>query len=341
LNENIVVYGAGVMGTALAIHLSTNHRVTLWGTPWDKERIERMREDPVATGFQVSVPDTLQLSRSEDFVNIEAADLVILAVASQGMESSLRTIAHRLSKKATIATITKGFDPKTHQPVTAVIEKVLSEIGWKDIHPVKIAGPLRAVEVAKGVLSSALFASFNKEAAMHCVKLFTQTNMWTQISNDPLGVDVASAFKNAYAIWVGIADTLWPEFDNPKSAIVGQAIKELGYLVRSLGGKEETVLGPAGVGDFYVTISGGRNVTLGRKLGQGMNLREALQEMQGQTIEGIAAARDGVEFLADFEQSEKLLANLPLLTGLNRILFESANPAKVLMSIQKKFAVND
>lgn len=336
--ENIVVYGAGVMGTALAIHLAADHHVTLWGTPWDKERIERMRKDKKAAEFQVCMPNALQLSTSEDFVNVEAADLVVLAVASQGLESSMHTIANRLSKTTTIATITKGFDPKTHLPVTAVIEKVLSEKGLEGTHPVKIAGPLRAVEVAKGVLSSAVFASSNEKAAMHCVRLFTRTNMWTKISNDPLGVDIASAFKNAYAIWVGIVDALWPGLDNPKSAIVGQAIIELGYIVRSLGGKEETVLGPAGVGDFYVTISGGRNVALGRKLGLRLTLGEAMQEMQDKTVEGIAAARDGAKYLENIEQSDTLFANLPLLAGLNRVLFESADPAIVLLSIQDSFA---
>ena len=63
-------------------------------------------------------------------------------------------------------------------------------------------------------------------------------------------------------------------------------------LLTLLGAEEETSLGPAGLGDLYVTSTSprSRNRTLGQKLGEGKSLEEGLAEMH-MVVEGVRAAR--------------------------------------------------
>jgi glycerol-3-phosphate dehydrogenase (NAD(P)+) len=64
---------------------------------------------------------------------------------------------------------------------------------------------------------------------------------------------------------------------------------EIGRLVRLLGGRPETPQGLAGVGDLFVTSTGGRNVRIGRLLGSGLRFSEARARMGDITLEGAAA----------------------------------------------------
>jgi glycerol-3-phosphate dehydrogenase (NAD(P)+) len=56
-----------------------------------------------------------------------------------------------------------------------------------------------------------------------------------------------------------------------------------------LGGRPETPLWLPGVGDMYVTSTGGRNVRVGTLLGAGLVFTEAAARLDNPTLEGAAA----------------------------------------------------
>ena len=63
-------------------------------------------------------------------------------------------------------------------------------------------------------------------------------------------------------------------------------------MLPMMGAQPETAFGPAGLGDLYVTSTSprSRNRTLGEKLGSGLSLEAALEEMV-MVAEGVRAAR--------------------------------------------------
>jgi glycerol-3-phosphate dehydrogenase (NAD(P)+) len=97
-------------------------------------------------------------------------------------------------------------------------------------------------------------------------------------------------------------------------------------LAAALGGREETVLGLAGLGDLEVTSLSGRNRVFGARVGRGEPPGQALAAMAaaGQTVEGAPAARLALELAAQHE------LDLPLLAAVNRVLDGASDPAAEL-----------
>src|SRR6202012_857505 len=104
-------------------------------------------------------------------------------------------------------------------------------------------------------------------------------------------VAIAGSLKNVPAIGAGMADR--PGFgDNTKGAFLSRGLMEMARLGLRMGATLETFLGPAGVGGLFATASSGlsRNYRLGRALGDGKTLQEAIDEV-GQVAEGVPTCR--------------------------------------------------
>ncbi len=70
------------------------------------------------------------------------------------------------------------------------------------------------------------------------------------------------------------------------------------YLIKYFKGKDETILGLAGVGDLYVSAAGGRNSKMGSYLGKGFTFKSAKKKfMPKDTIEGEQLAKEIAPFI--------------------------------------------
>jgi len=121
-------------------------------------------------------------------------------------------------------------------------------------------------------------------------------HVWT--STDLVGVEVSAAMKNCYAVGVGFAEGVLDRLGqtgspdrnhNHDAALFAQGAVEIGQMVRLLGGRPETPNGLAGVGDLFVTSTGGRTVRVGRLVGGGLRFSDARARMGDITLEGPAA----------------------------------------------------
>ena len=102
-----------------------------------------------------------------------------------------------------------------------------------------------------------------------------------------------------------------------------KAIREMRRLVEVMGGRADSAVGLAGVGDLDVTNSGGRTGRFGALLGEGLSVEEATGRMAGATLEClevIAAMRPAVRA---FEQRGDLVAGeLPLLDHMAAVVLD-------------------
>jgi hypothetical protein len=136
--------------------------------------------------------------------------------------------------------------------------------------------------------------------------------------------------KNVYAIALGLSDGLEQRagepFHNLKAATFAQAVRELGTLCRMVGGRAETAIGLAGVGDLEVTGLSGRNKVYGARIGRGEPASGALQEMAAaeQTVEGVPAARLAKD-LVD-QRDPAAWPSLPLLTAILGVIDDDPDP---------------
>ncbi|MER3495875.1 MAG: glycerol-3-phosphate dehydrogenase, partial [Armatimonadota bacterium] len=133
-------------------------------------------------------------------------------------------------------------------------------------------------------------------------------------SDDVIGVEIAGALKNVVALGTGMAEGLGFG-DNTKGALVARGLKETLSLGLAMGGRLETFLGIAGVGDLFATAASplSRNNRVGRALGEGKSLADALAEV-GQTAEGVPTAEAAVTLC------RRHGVNAPVLTMIEAII---------------------
>ena len=114
-----------------------------------------------------------------------------------------------------------------------------------------------------------------------------------EYSNDVAGIEVCSAIKNIYSMIIGAGQSL-----NSSSNLFQKSILEMRYLIKYFKGKDETILGLAGIGDLYVSAAGGRNSKMGSYLGKGFTFQTAKKRfMPKDTVEGEQLAREIAPFI--------------------------------------------
>lgn len=302
--DKVLVLGAGVMGTALSVHLAHNNLpVNLWGTKWDKEALEQMEKTRRREDLEVDLPKNIKLFYEEEVEKaFENIGLIVIAVSSLGIESISKRIAPYLMPSHRILSVTKGIDEEHLYTMSNVIEKALPEELRGKVGIIKLGGPVIAKELANNKYTEAIFASKDLEAAKYAKDLFHSSKFKGNITQDIEGVELCAAFKNPYAIAVGIIEGIEGDMNNPKAALMARGTIEMANILEAYGSSRETALGLAGVGDYYVTSQGGRNGVFGNLVGQGKTIHESLEIMDHQTVEGLATTQSGYKFLKKLEK---------------------------------------
>lgn len=306
--EKVLVVGAGVMGTALSIHLAENNLpVNLWGTKWDRDALKEMEETREHKGLKRDIPDNIKFFYEEKLEEaFKDIGLVVIAVSSNGIESISKTIGPYLNESHNILSVTKGIDEKNLYTMSNVIEDALPEELKGKVGIIKLGGPIIAMELAHGIYTEGVFGSKDLQAAKYARDLFHSPTFKGNISEDIAGVELCAAFKNSYAMVMGIVEGLEGDRNNPKAALMARGAIEMANILEAYGSSRETALGMAGVGDYYVTSQGGRNGIFGKLLGEGNTIDQAMEIMEHQTVEGLATTKSGYDLLKKMEKEKKI-----------------------------------
>src|SRR3546814_18889246 len=101
---------------------------------------------------------------------------------------------------------------------------------------------------------------------------------------------IGGAAKNVMAIGVGIADGM-SLGANTRAALITRGLAEIMRLASAMGGKAETLMGLAGMGDLVLTCTDNqsRNRRMGLLLAQSKSVDQAIAEIR-QVVEGVTAA---------------------------------------------------
>jgi glycerol-3-phosphate dehydrogenase (NAD(P)+) len=333
----VSVLGSGVMATALTIPLAENgHEVRLVGTHLDRDIIESIKETGVHPGLEREIPETVRPYQIEEVeAAFEGARVVLSGVNSFGVRWAAERLAALLEPGMMVISVTKGMEAAGDGSLR-ILPDVLAEAASPDLRDrvswSAIAGPSIAGEVAARRDTCVVFTGREEGALSRLATIFRTSyyHVWT--STDFVGVEACAAMKNCYALGVGFAEGILERSGEAESrdrnhdyeaALFGEAAIEIGQMVRLLGGRPETAHGLAGVGDMYVTSTGGRNVRVGRLLGSGLRFSEAREKMAGITLEGAAAIKViGGALLERTERGELKSTDFPLMRHLYAVVVE-------------------
>ena len=110
-----------------------------------------------------------------------------------------------------------------------------------------------------------------------------------------VGVELCGAVKNVIALAVGMAQGRGFGY-NTTATVITRGLAEISRLGLALGADAETFPGLAGMGDLMATCASpsSRNHTLGKHVGQGMTLEDAITATGG-TAEGVKSCRSVLE----------------------------------------------
>jgi len=335
----ITIVGAGVMGSALTFPAAdNNNEVRLVGTHLDEAIIESLKTNHFHPRLRRLLhPSVKAYSHTEIAEALQGADVVGLGVNSQGVHWAAEAIASHLREGQTIIMVTKGMESVdgSLKILPDVLHDHLPTSIRDKVNYAAIGGPSIAGELAARRETAVVFVSRNADVLPKLRSYFSTDyyHIWT--STDLIGVEVCVAMKNPYALAVGLAagvlekqgeDVASAKMHNYAAAIFAQGLAETAILVQKLGGGLETVFSLPGAGDLYVTTQGGRNSRMGRLLGMGMPYSDAIEEMPGETIEGVDAVVAIMPAIdAMIARGDLQVDGFPLLRELHRIVTRNAS----------------
>lgn len=326
----VTVLGAGYMGTAMAkVAAMRGHDVRLWGTWLDDPLLDPCLRGEPHPRLKLTIPE-LAIFKADRLADaLAGAELIVHAVNSEGAVPVMTRAAPHLPD-VPILSVTKGF-LETKSGKMDCIDRVVSEHIGRPLRFVHAAGPAKAMEIARRVLTLMLYAG-KKDEADFCARAMGGEHMHVGTTDDLAGAEICSAMKNAYATGIGLWDgMIGVDAHNARAACFTQSITEMRKLVLAGGGREETVHGAAGVGDLHVTGAGGRNRAFGERVGKGRPAKEVAAEMlaAGELTEGYPAIATAHRWAR-----ENGVTDLPYLDALHAIVWQGAPVKETLASLR-------
>ena len=180
-----------------------------------------------------------------------------------------------------------------------------------------MGGPAHAREMVES--GAGLVCASRSEALAHRVaEAFQRAGVVCEVSDDPVGVELAGVAKNAAAVAVGATQA---QGLNAAGMAAADIFLEVLSLAASSGGQARTFVGRAGTGDLVATALAptSRNRSAGELLAEGVPAAE-IPERVGQAVEALetvpllahAIERAGVEAPVTSALARLIEGTLPL-----------------------------
>jgi glycerol-3-phosphate dehydrogenase (NAD(P)+) len=273
------VIGAGSFGTALAVLLARGGLRTTLQTRTAEQAalIDREREN-LRYLPGVDLPSQLRVEPAS--AGVARADYVFLAVPSIGLGDVIAQLSGAgLGRRTAVVSVAKGLVPPRGLPPTSVL--------GASFGPDRVAcigGPAHAQEMVHAG-AALVVACAAQELARSLSQVFTRAGVVCEQSDDPIGVELAGAAKNAAALAAGATEA---QGLNAAGAAAGHIFAEVWRYAEGLGARPESMIGLAGAGDLVATALAreSRNRRAGELLAAGVPAAEIPAQI-GQAVEAL------------------------------------------------------
>ena len=321
------VIGYGSWATAIVKVLCENEPSVGWYVR-NPEVLESLRTEGRNPRYLNDLEfDTARICPSDDLnAVVSAADIVILAVPSAYLKSTLEPLTVPLTDKFVVSAI-KGIVPDQY---CTVIEYMRDTYGVPMQQLGIVTGPSHAEEVALGRLTYLTVACPDIGNARVLESKMAAKYIRVSCSTDLYGIEYATVLKNIYALSVGIAVGLGYG-DNFVAVLIANCAKEMSRFLNESYPDKRNTRESAYLGDLLVTCYStySRNRRLGLLIGHGCTVRSALNEMT-MVAEGYFAAdcirhvnaRHGIE--------------MPIADMVYEILYRGASARKSMKALTSK-----
>jgi glycerol-3-phosphate dehydrogenase (NAD(P)+) len=324
--HDLAIFGSGAWGTALAIAWAREGaHVALWGHPGESVRaLEETRRHPRLPEAELP-PTVLPLSDPKAALH---APIWISALPTQITPTVWQRLSASTSERPEILIhVSKGLLQKNHQRLSEALGPILNlPIGV-------LSGPSFADEVARNLPAAVVLAlppEVEDIRARQLQTLLSTPRLRLYLSRDIVGVELCGALKNTLAIAAGLMEALGLG-NNARAALLTRGLAEMARLVEKLGGRPETVMGLAGMGDLLLTATGSqsRNRRFGEMVGHGISPAQAADAMGEQVVEGVSTTEAALALAKHFG------VELPITAEVARLI-KGANPQEAVARLMKR-----
>ena len=323
----VVVLGDGGWGTALALlNARKGNDVLLWSAfPEYAQVLNQKRiNEKFLPGIQI--PNEIQIT-SDLTKAVVFGEILVVAVPSQFLRNILFKLKDFDLSRKILVSVAKGIENKTLARPSEVINSVLGSVNL-----VVLSGPSHAEEVARKIPTLVVVGSRNPKLSETVQTAFRDPWFRIYVQNDLVGMELGGALKNVIAIGAGLCDGLGFGA-NTKAALLSRGLLEITQLGVRMGANPNTFFGLAGLGDLVTTCISeyGRNLRVGREIGQGKKLKEVLQGME-MVAEGVETARSA------YQLAKRHGVTAAIITEIYKILFEDKNPKQAMTDLMSREA---
>lgn len=282
--KRIGVIGAGAWGTALAqVCRAGGHDVVLWAL--EEEVVAAITARHVNELYLPDVTLDPDLEASGDLALATAADLLLLVTPAQHLRAVSERMAPHVAAGTPLVICSKGVEKGSFALMSEVLAETLPG------RPVAVlSGPSFAIEVARGLPTAVAVAAAEEDLGRAIANALGGPAFRPYWHDDLIGAQVGGAIKNIMAIACGV--TLGREYgDNARAALMTRGLAEMARYAAARGGRPETLMGLAGLGDLALTCNSpqSRNMSLGIELGRGRAIADILAARRS-VAEGVHTA---------------------------------------------------
>lgn len=318
--RRVAVLGAGSWGTTFAKVLADGGSdVAIWARRPElaREIAQAKRNSDYLPG--VNLPRSLWSSSNIEEV-LDGADMVFVSIPSQTLRANLAAVRDIIPRQAIVVSLMKGVERGTALRMSEVIRE---ELNSDPAQVAVISGPNLALEIAREEPTASVVSSENLETATLVAMAARTSYLRSFVNTDVIGTEFGGVLKNLIAVAIGIVDGVGYG-ENTKASIITRGLVEMTEFAVAHGGKAETLVGLAGLGDLIATCGSSlsRNNTAGRLLGQGYSFTDVVAQMN-QTAEGLASVAPILE-LAMAKGVE-----MPIVSQVAEVLAGTMNPRDI------------
>lgn len=323
-DKHVAILGAGVWGTAFALHLARIGRnVKIWcRSPEQQEQMQNEKQHAQLPG--INLPSNISISCDVQEV-INGAFEVICMIPSSSFGLFLELVKPHITANQVVMWGCKGW--VKHETSIFFHEVARHRLG-QETALVAISGPTFALELAQAKPTAVVLASDQKDIMDSVMQRFHGGNLRCYCTSSMATVQFCGVYKNILAVAAGISDGL--ELGaNARSALITRGIAEMVRIAKSMGLATEPIMGLAGQGDVILSATSdlSRNRRLGLELGRGIDLATIGQQDGMSTLESL----NNVAMMLDIAKESGI--ETPIAEGVNQIISESMSPSGVLTSL--------
>ncbi len=322
MKTNVGIIGGGAWGTALAMTAAKarNNDVRLWAR--EPETVEEIN-----TAHRTSFLPTAHLPKNIEATNdmrsvLQWADCLLLVAPAQFTRSVFEQMVPHLKTVTPVVLCAKGIELSSGLLMSEVIQEIRPQTPL-----VVLSGPGFAAEVADENPTAVTVASESQMLADRVCRIMKTDYFRPYSATDIITPEVCGALKNVLAIASGISDGCGFG-DNARAALLTRGLVEMSRFAVALGGKRDSVLGLAGIGDLMLTANSkqSRNYSFGYDVGHCGWAKPVLDHCT-KTVEGVATASSVMK------RARELGVEMPICSAVESIIYHEEPIAEAMKKL--------